>query len=136
MKRIFLIIGLALLAIFLLATPAEAQIGNGRLYSFDLDTLTNADTITLDFPWALNDDYDFTIEVTATNISGTTAFTATLQESLSGAGYADTDTLTFTASGTQFSTGVNTGRYHRVYLLSSGTHATSVKVWMWYRKKK
>lgn len=135
MKRILSIIGLAM-AMFLFATPAEAQIGNGRLYSFDLDTLTNADTITLDFPWALNDDYDFTIEVAATNISGTTAFTAKLQESLSGSSYAVTDTVAFTETATEFLTGVNTGRYHRVYLISSGTHATSVKVWAWYRKKK
>lgn len=135
MKRILSIIGLAM-AFFLFSPAADAQIGNGKLYAFDLDTLTNTETVSLDFPWALNDDYDFTIEVTATNISGTTAFTATLRESLSGAGYADTDTLTFTGSGTQFSTGVNTGRYHRIYLSSSGTHSTSVKVWVWYRKKK
>lgn len=135
MKHILNIIGLVLVLLAMCIQPAEAQIGQGRLYTFDLDTLTNADTITLDFPWAMNTDYDFTIEVAATNLSGTTAFTAKLQESVGGTNYATTDTIAFTDTATEFFTGTNTGRYHRYYLISSGTHTTSVKVYAWYRKK-
>lgn len=134
MKHIHFILGLALMTMLFVNT-AQAQIGNGRLYSFDVDTLTNADTLTFNFPWTLSDDYDYTIEVTCTNLSGTTAVTAKLQESVGGSGYAVKDTVAFTATATEFLTGSNTGRYHRYYLTSSGTQSTQVKIWVWYRRK-
>jgi len=60
---------------------AEAQIRGGRFDSFDLDTLTNADTLTWDTEREIidYDVIDYTWHITADSISGTTSVTVLIQ---------------------------------------------------------
>jgi hypothetical protein len=123
----------------LLATSVSAQIGRGGVYDFSLtagDTLTNADTLLYTVSRELQDDYDFTWQLQAENISGTTAVTATLEERLiSGGQWVTRDTVTFDASGAAFSTGVNLGLEQRWNIITSNTGVTVVKARVWYRRR-
>jgi len=122
-----------------LAVSAQAQIGKGGVYDFGIttpDTLTNADTVLYTVTRELQDDYDFVWQLQAENISGTTAVTATLEERLiPGGQWVTRDTVTFDATGAQFSSGVNLGLEQRWNIITSGTGVTEVKARVWYRRR-
>ena len=122
-----------------LAVSAQAQIGKGGVYDFGIstpDTLTNADTLFYTVTRELQDDYDFVWQLQATNISGTTAVTATLEERLiPGGQWVTRDTVTFDATGAEFSSGVNLGLEQRWKILTSNTGVTEVKARVWYRRR-
>lgn len=115
------------------------QMRDGRFDSFELDTLTNADTITWDIAREMvdYDPYDYTWHVTGTNLTGTTAVSFIVQESLNpdGGDWVNVDTVAITDDYNNFISGTVTGARQRLYLLSSGTHTTSVKAWVRYRKQ-
>lgn len=130
---------LALIVLLIVAftMPSNAQIGNGRLYSWDVDTLTNADTLTMTFFKDLEDEYNFTWQVSCDSISGTTSVTAYVQERFGQDGqWVNVDTLSFTAGGSVFSTGSNKATQQRLYVLSDGTQSSGLKATVWYRRKK
>ena len=130
---------LAAVFALLLATSVSAQIGRGGVYDFSLtagDTLTNTDVVTYTVSRELQDDYDFTWQLQAENISGTTAVTAVLEERLIPSGqWVPRDTITFDDTGAAFSTGVNLGLEQRFSIATSNTGVTVTKARVWYRKR-
>lgn len=129
---------LAALLLFL-SVSLSAQIGRGGVYDFSLtagDTLTNTDAVTYTVSRELQDDYDFTWQLQAENISGTTAVTAILQERLiPGGEWVPRDTVTFDDTGSAFSTGVNLGLEQRWAITTSNTGVTVTKARVWYRRR-
>lgn len=134
----FLLLGFALL--FAVAQSANAQIGNGRFQIYSLDTLTNADTLILEFDrniWDLNT-YERSYQLAFTKISGTTACNCIVQETFyqSGTDWINTDTIVFgNASSTVFDTGDLTGVRLRLNCISTGTMSASLKGILRIRKK-
>lgn len=136
MKAIFLraVMLIGLLAILM---PATAQIGAGRLNHYDVDTLTNADTLALGLVKALEDEYTYTWQVSATNLSDTTNVTGYVQERMSDDhAWVNRDTISFSDTGSTLVTGNTQGLYQRLVLYSANTGATSVEVSYWYRRRK
>lgn len=132
MKKLFLFT-----LLFVLATTTFAQIGAGRQYPYDTDTLTNTDTLTLEFNKRLDDDYQYTHQISIDTLSGTTDVTVLLQERLhTSQEWATRDTLMFTTKESKMFTGVNNGIYQRFLVLSSGTQSTQIDIYSWYRRRK
>ena len=139
MKTLFKLFSILALLIFTVAV-AQAQIGQGRFQTYELDTFTNADTITLSFDknmWDLNK-YERTYQLVWTKISGTTSCTCLVQENLysTGSNWITTDTISFAnASSTIFDTADVTGTRLRLYCISSGTMSASLKGILRVRRK-
>lgn len=131
----------AMLLVLLLAfaPQADAQIGKGRLYTFGLDTLTNADTIYLTFPRTVNDmdTYNFVWQVNLTNLSGTTAASAVVQESLFDDvdAWVNMDTVAFSGTSTKLATGTLQGVRQRLRIISTGTQSTRLQAVVRYRRE-
>lgn len=119
-----------ILFIFILiamAITADAQ----RDHLFAVDTLTDADTITLEIPYQLNGDYDYFIEVHADSLSGATAATATLQETTTRSGDDWVDRTAVTIDGVSTDsivTGQAYGLRQRIQIISSGTQSTRLEI--------
>jgi hypothetical protein len=134
--KILMILVLSALAF----STAQAQLGEGRMFSYNIDTLTNADTLYTVMPLKLIDSHTFNYEwqVSVDSVSGTTAVTSYLQESLypSGDRWVTVDTITFTASGEQFVTGTTKGIRQRWMHITSGTQVNAIDLTSRHRRKR
>lgn len=124
---------LVLLAgLLFLVAGLQAQIYAGRTHTFDTDTLTNAETVTLPFPKNVNtmDVYDYLYQIKAENLSGTTAANVIVQESLfdSGNFWVPVDTVAVSGSSDLFVTGTVQGVRQRLVIVGSGTQSTQLQV--------
>lgn len=136
MKNIIKLIAFSF-AIFIASQAATAQIGSGRLYHFDLDTLTNADTLNLEFFKKIDEEYTFTWQVSVTNEDDTTNVTGYIQERLSeNHAWVNVDTISFDDTGSVLVKGNTTGFHQRLRLLSANTGVTSVRATVWYVRRK
>lgn len=135
MKAIFRAFSLVFLLAF--ALTATAQIGTGRLNNLATDTLTNADTLSVGLVQSLDDEYTYTWQVTATNLSDTTNVTAYVQERMSeDHAWYNRDTISFSDTGTTIVTGNTLGRFQRLILYSANTGATQTNISYWYRRRR
>lgn len=137
-KLIFLLAAFALVLTF---QEVKAQKGGlyklTSVYSLPSDTVTNATTVYLTSPEVKDVDGTATIVINATEISGTTAGTITLQGSLDGTNWiALTDATAVPAIATKTATDVasqsfmwrvtgNPVRFYRVSWAGSGTMSDS-----------
>lgn len=122
-----------------LAFQAEAQtFRSSHTEYFDLDTLTNAGTVTfLPSKMANNvETYTYQWQVITTNISGTTAGSIIIEESLwpSGDYWAPVDTVAISAAGSLLFSGNLTGIRQRIRVVGTGTQSTQTRVGVIYRK--
>lgn len=126
-----------LLLLFSFSFQTDAQIRSGRIYEFNLDTLTNTDTTYFNISKQINDlqEYEYTYQMVGTNISGTTAITAYIQESMFSGDWVNVDTISITGNYNNFIEGQLKGFYQRIIFLSSGAHATAIKGKVRVRRK-
>lgn len=131
--------GLLMVGFLLLVAGLQAQIYAGRIHEFDLDTLTNAETVTLPFPKSVNtmDVYDYLYQIKAENLSGTTAANVIVQESLFSTGnyWVPVDTIAVSGSSDLFATGTVQGVRQRLVIVGSGTQSTQIEVIARIRKR-
>ena len=126
MKKLFLILTLALIAVF-----AQAQVP-GVVTAFVNDTTTNAETEYLVFasPKALTVNYVIGIQVKPVNASGTATVTAAIQTSNDGTNwyeYGTSTTVNTAGTVSPYSWLITDSpfKYYRVKLVSSGTGVTN-----------
>lgn len=118
----------------------EAQnFRSGHVEYFDLDTLTNAGSVTLmpsKSAVGSNDQYTYLWQVTSTQLSGTTAATIYVEESLfpSGDYWAPVDTIAVSAAGNILISGTMKGFRQRIRIVGSGTQSTQLRVGTMYRR--
>lgn len=135
MKAIFRAFSLLFMLAF--ALTATAQIGPGRLNTLDTDTLTNADTLSVGLVQSLDEQYRYTWQVSATNLSDTTNVTAYVQERLSAdQPWFNRDTISFSDTGTTIVSGNTLGRFQRLILYSANTGQTEMKITYWYERRR
>lgn len=121
-------------ALILTASALSAQ-GNGRIYDFTVDTLTNVETLNFLYPDNIRGDYKYTWQVSATNVSGTSTATALVQERLGDShAWITVDTIAISGTSAGFHDSRTWGRQQRVNIVSSGTGVTEVNVSVFYRK--
>lgn len=131
---------LLLLLVMLSATTAiEAQnFRSGHLEYFTVDTLTDAGSITLLPSKSATgfDQYDYSWQVTTTNISGTTAGSIIVEESLYASGnyWTAVDTVAI-SEGNQIVSGTLGALRQRVRVVGTGTQSTQVRVAALFRRK-
>lgn len=126
MKKLFLILTLALIAVF-----AQSQVP-GVVTAFVNDTTTNAETEYLVFasPKALTVNYVIGIQVKPVNASGTATVTAAIQTSNDGTNwyeYGTSTTVNTAGTVSPYSWLITDSpfKYYRVKLVSSGTGVTN-----------
>jgi hypothetical protein len=138
MKRLVVIL---LAAIGFMA--ANAQNRDFYYQVFDLDTVTNAGTVTFVFDkaTALEGLYEYSWQVEADSLSGSTAAVAYLEESNDylGTTYTPVSEKTVTIDGPGNSDGILTGTMYgtrqRLRVVGTGTQSTKVYVAVVYKKK-
>jgi hypothetical protein len=138
------VIGMLLFLLVAFSFTAEAQIRAGQTFTFELDTLTDADAIIHLVNKDLNESeaYDLQVHCVVDSISGTTSVTGYIQETLyDGAEWTTTGTITITADSLTNSTYNKiishspVARQLRINWVSTGTQSTSVKSKMKFRRK-
>lgn len=103
-------------------------------YTWDLDTITNAANDTLVLPWSIQSRYTGALQVTRTNISGTTALAVSLQASVTNSSSTDVTWVQVAAtSGTGATAELLTlselyGQRYRVIIDGSGTQSSSYRI--------
>lgn len=121
---------LLLLFLFSFSTTSEAQIRDGKIYEFEIDTLTNADTLVLTFPYTMYDKnvYSYAWQIVASNISDTTSMTILTQESIFPEGdyWVNVDTATVTDTDAFFMTGTTVGHRQRLYITNANIGLTEL----------
>ena len=131
---LFLVIGL------FSAFKGEGSGSTGQYYrpTIAVDTLTNAETITVSIPQNLLSEYTYCYQLVRTNISGTTNILAVIDESSNTSGSADwkaIDTISGT-SGIGRATGDEVyGVRHRVRLVGTGTQSTQFTLVPTFKRK-
>jgi len=139
MKKQFL--GLLFLTVALAGTLEAQTLKRGIEYeTLDVDTLTNAGTLTFTFSKYILDLYDLSWIVAGTSISGTPAATVTLEASNceSCADWEDLASWSLTANGldTIFIQPSFPGIRARVQVVGSGTQSTQIRNHLrWLRRK-
>ena len=109
-------------------------------YTWPLDTISNAANDTLTVPWVLQSRYTGALQITRTNISGTTNLSVVIQTSVTGASSSDATWVTVaTSAGTGATTELLTlaetyGQRHRIIVDGSGTQSSSYRL-SWLSKK-
>lgn len=128
-----------LLILMLSSITVEAQqFRSGHLEYFTLDTLTNSGSITY-LPSKSStgfEEYDYMWQVVSTNISGSTAGSIIVEESIfpSGDYWSAVDTVAISA-GAQMITGSMGSVRQRVRVVGTGTQSTQVRVAALFRKR-
>lgn len=127
-----------LLLCFTLSLEAQ-NFRSGHVEYFDLDTLTNAGSVTLmpsKSAVGSNDQYSYLWQVTSTQLSGTTAATIYVEESLfpSGDYWALVDTVAVSAAGNILISGTMKGFRQRIRIVGSGTQSTQLRVGTMFRR--
>lgn len=120
------------------ASGLQAQSQQFSWHEFPTDTLTNAGTVALEFPRTVSDNSIYQFQITATNISGTSAGTVELQASSDEDGSiwtrVNSDTLVVVDGATKLFTGTAYGLKYRLLVTGSGTQSTSVKAFAVFKK--
>lgn len=128
-----------LLILMLSSITVEAQqFRSGHLEYFTLDTLTNSGSITY-LPSKSStgfEEYDYMWQVVTTNISGSTAGSIIVEESIFASGdyWSPVDTVAISA-GDQMITGSMGSVRQRVRVVGTGTQSTQVRVAALFRKR-
>lgn len=136
---------------FMFAPPEEAAAQNAPvyIYAFNLDTLTNTETVTFEFPKKFENNCIITWNVVDTELSGTATNTVTVEQSVCNTcsdAWVVTDTLaTITATGAYATTLTAEpnltadnrlwGYRVRLKASNSGTGVHSLKVYAIVRRK-
>jgi len=127
MKKLFIILAFVTLGV---SVNAQREVSLVSEYSLIIDTLTNTSTIYMTTPNVIKDNYVAAFSITPTNISGSTAGTAWLQESVNGAGFSKwstTDTFSIVTVTTKVWKLTDTpSKKYRIMLTGTGTQSTSV----------
>lgn len=119
MKKIILIF-----SVLLIALSSNAQLNSA--YAFDVDTVTNADTISFSTV-KLTGEYDLLFQVVPDNVSGTSAGNAVLYKSIDNVNFFSTgDTVDISGSGDIIEKNNANGLYYKLEVISSGTHVTEI----------
>lgn len=138
------VIGMMLFLLCAFAFTAQAQVRAGQTFTYALDTLTNADTIIHLVNKDLNESevYDLQIHCVLDSISGTTAVTGYIQETMyDGTDWTTTGTITITTDSLTNSaynkiiSHSPVARQVRIYWVSTGTQATGIKSKLKFRRK-
>jgi len=138
------VIGMLLFLLCAFAFNAEAQIRAGQTFTFALDTLTDADAIIHLVNKDMNEseEYDLQIHCVLDSISGTTAVTGYIQETLyDGSDWTTTGTITITTDSLTNSaynkiiSHSPVARQLRINWVSTGTQSTSLKSKLKFRRK-
>lgn len=109
-------------------------------YTWALDTIANAANDTLTVPWVLQSRYTGALQITRTNISGTTNLSVVIQTSVAPASSSDDTWVTVaTSSGTGATAELLTmsetyGQRYRVIVDGTGTQSSSYQL-SWLSKK-
>lgn len=128
---------LSFLFLFFVGAVAQAQIGGGRFYTFPVDTLDDTATLNFQYDKDLEDDYLFSWQITATELSGDTDITCYLQERMSSLHtWVNRDTMTFDTTESFIITGTNLAPQQRCSCTGTGTHSTKLQTTPWWRRKK
>lgn len=108
--------------------------------TWTLDTITNAANDTLTLPWTLQSRYTGALQITRTNISGTTNLSVVIQSSVTSASSSDaTWVAVATSAGTGATAEVLTlaetyGQRYRIIVDGTGTQSSSYQL-SWLSKK-
>lgn len=120
MKKIIVI--LSILGLFVLSSNAQLN----SAYAFDVDTVTNADTISFSTA-KLTGEYDLLFQVIPDNVSGTSAGDAVLYKSIDNSNFFSTgDTVDISGIGEIIEITNANGLYYKLEVISSGTHVTEI----------
>jgi len=109
---------------------------------FEADTATDAETLTFTFPGLIHDLYYYSWQVVADSLTGATAGTAYLQETLYPSDSVFTNlsgkTLTIDGAGQSatFFTGTCYGGRQQVQVVTTGTQTLRIRIWYTYVKVK
>ncbi|PHN06954.1 hypothetical protein [Flavilitoribacter nigricans] len=129
-----------LLILMLSSITVEAQqFRSGHLEYFTLDTLTNGGTITY-LPSKSStgfEEYDYSWQVINTNISGTSAGSIIVEESLFSSGdyWTPVDTVAIVSGTAQIASGTLGAVRQRIRVVGTGTQSTQVRVAALFRKR-
>lgn len=132
MKRLFILTALIVSALGVDAQSSKGVLINTKsTFNLATDTVTNTGTVYMDVISTFSGNYNLVVSGKATNVSGTTAGTATLEWSLNGTDYVThptADTLTL-SDGAVYLWELNTtgARKYRINFTGSGTNVTIVE---------
>jgi len=119
MKKIFLLLGVLFASV---AVNAQLQ----EPYSFGVDTLTNADTVTYSTS-KITGKYDMVFQLKSANVTGTSAGVGRLYKSIDNSFWIATgDTVDISGSGALISVAGTDELYYKLEVISSGTHTTQL----------
>jgi hypothetical protein len=137
--------GLSLLLVGLLFFAGkpdyEPMASNLLTKTWALDTITNAANDTLLMPWTMQNRYTGALQITRTNISGTTNLAITVQTNVASTSSTDATWITvLTSSGTGATAELLTleetyGQQYRIIVDGTGTQSSSYRL-SWLGKKK
>ena len=137
--------GLSLLLVGLLFFAGkpdyEPMASNLLTKTWALDTITNAANDTLLMPWTMQNRYTGALQITRTNISGTTNLAITVQTNIASTSSTDATWITvLTSSGTGATAELLTleetyGQQYRIIVDGTGTQSSSYRL-SWLGKKK
>lgn len=144
LKFFFVVIGLLAMSLqgFSQATPVyETNTSTHKVY-YCLDTVSNSTAVTFSYPYTIPAGWQYSIQVVADSLSGSTAGTIYLKETSSVGSSAVYSTV---SSGTQTVDGLQTiktftqttqftGSKLQVYVTGGGTQSTKVRVWFCLKK--
>lgn len=133
----------AYLFLFFAGKPEAAQYAPAPSLltkTWALDTISNAANDTLTLPWAMQSRYTGALQLTRTNISGTTNLAVSVQTSVASSSSVDPTWITVaTSSGTGATNELITisetyGQRYRIIIDGTGTQSSSYRV-SWLGKK-
>jgi hypothetical protein len=119
----------------------EPMASNLLTKTWALDTITNAANDTLLMPWTMQNRYTGALQITRTNISGTTNLAITVQTNVASTSSTDATWITvLTSSGTGATAELLTleetyGQQYRIIVDGTGTQSSSYRL-SWLGKKK
>lgn len=120
----------------------QAFAGPSKLlpYTWARDTITDAANDTLTVPWVLQSRYTGALQITRTNISGTTNLSVVIQTSVTGASSADVTWVTAATSAATTATNElltlaeTYGQRYRIIVDGTGVQSSSYRL-SWLSKK-